>query len=129
MSFNSLYTLSNVYIAAYALLCGGLIVILLVTLHRAGDIFLRESFPDRPEVMRAVRNLLDIGFYLVSFGYVILTFQTSFPIDSFARMTEILSIKVGLFLLLMGALHFFNLLLLALFRRRGAPSSTAPATA
>jgi hypothetical protein len=48
------------------------------------------------------------------------------PLDKIGQVTEVLGIKIGCFLLLLGAMHFFNLLLLAIFRRRG-PAATATA--
>jgi len=114
------------YYIVYSVLCAVLIVFLAVVLHRAGDVFLQDSFPGRPELTKAVARLLDIGFYLVSFGYVALTFQTFMPLDKVGDVTQIVSTKVGCFLLLLGAMHFFNLLLLSIFRRRG-PATAAPA--
>jgi hypothetical protein len=113
------------YFILYAVLCAVLIVWLAIVLHNAGDVFLHDSFPGRQELAKAVARLLDIGFYLVSFGYVALTFQTYMPLDKIGQVTEVISIKVGCFLLLLGAMHFFNLLLLAIFRRR-APATAAP---
>jgi uncharacterized membrane protein YidH (DUF202 family) len=113
------------YYIAYGVLCAALIVCLAIILHRAGDVFLHDSFPGRPELVKAVGRLLDIGFYLVSFGYVALTFRTFMPLDNIAQITQALSIKVGCFLLLLGAMHFFNLLLLAIFRRRGPATANA----
>jgi hypothetical protein len=114
------------YFIIYAVLCAALIVWLAIVLHNAGDVFLQDSFPGRPDLTKAVARLLDIGFYLVSFGYVALTFQTYMPLDKIGQVTEVLGIKIGCFLLLLGAMHFFNLLLLAIFRRRG-PAATATA--
>lgn len=114
------------YFIIYSVLCAVLIVWLAIVLHNAGDVFLHDSFPGRPELAKAVGRLLDIGFYLVSFGYVALTFQTFMPLDNITQVTQAISLKVGCFLLLLGAMHFFNLLLLAIFRRRG-PVTAAPA--
>ena len=117
----------QVYYFLYLGLCTPLIVLLAVALHRAGNVFLQDSFPGRPELVRSVRGLLDIGFYLVCFGYVALTFQTRMQFSAAGDLIEILSWKVGSFLLLLGFMHFFNLLLLSIFRRRG-PVVAAPAS-
>jgi len=53
------------YYVLYAIACGVLIAGLAVILHWAGDVFLHESFRERPELARAVGRLLDIGFSLV----------------------------------------------------------------
>jgi hypothetical protein len=116
------------YFILYSVLCAGLIVSLAIVLHNAGDVFLNDSFPARPELAKAVARLLDIGFYLVSLGYVALTFQTFMPLETITQVTQAISIKVGCFLLLLGAMHFFNLLLLAIFRRRGPATAATVAS-
>jgi hypothetical protein len=108
------------YYALYLAACALLVPALLVVLHRAGDLLLKDASGGRAEFARSIRRLLDIGYFLVSLGYVTLTAQTEMPLQNYAQMTTILSIKLGLFLLLLGALHLVNMLLLALFRSRTA---------
>lgn len=114
------------YYIVYSVFCAALIVFLAVVLGRAGRHFLPDSFPGRPELARGVTHMLYIGFYLVSFGYVTLTMQTFMPMDTVAQVAQIVTYKAGWFLLLLGCLHFFNLFLLMLLRRRGG-TMTMPA--
>jgi hypothetical protein len=112
------------YYVAYLTISVALILWLGRILHRAGAVLLDEAFHDKPALVAAVSHLLDIGFYLMSVGYVIAWTGTYFPMDTFSMVIQIVSGKVGGFLLMLGCVHLFNLLLLALFRRRTFVSAT-----
>jgi hypothetical protein len=119
---NYLETYYCVYIGA----CAVLIVALSWILRGMGRVFLSDVFASNTALVRAVARLMDIGFYLVSFGYVLISYQTMWPINDIGTITRISSVKIGGLLLLLGIAHLFNLLLLALFRQRRAPGA-APA--
>jgi hypothetical protein len=107
----------TLYYAIYSVVSVALVFALLHILHQAGAPFLHDSYDSNPTLARAIRRLLDIGYFLVCAGYFTFTIQTAFPMDHISELTQILTIKLGVFLLLLGVLHVFNLLLLALFRR------------
>ncbi|TCB95672.1 hypothetical protein E0H26_19400 [Micromonospora zingiberis] len=94
----------------------GLTVWVARTLARNGQIFLEEVFSDE-RLARAVNNLLVIGFYLLNLGYVTVAMRHSEPIGSTSQAMEELSWKIGLVLLVLGALHFFNVYALGRYRR------------
>lgn len=119
---NYLETYYCVYVGACAVLIAGLGW----TFHRAGQVFLKDAFAGNTTLVDAVARLLDIGFYLVSLGYVLISYQTMWPINDLGTIIRIASVKIGGLLLLLGIAHLFNLLLLALFRQRRA-SGAAPA--
>ena len=112
-----------VYLGACALLIAGLGW----TFHRAGGVFLKDAFAGNTTLVDAVARLLDVGFYLVSLGYVALTYSTMFPTMDLGWVLKIVSMKVGGLMLLLGVAHLFNLLLLALFRQRRT-AGAAPVT-
>ena len=66
----------------------------------------------------AVNRLLVVGFYLLNLGFVTLTMQTSGNIGSARDGLQLLSVKIGEVLLVLGALHFANLAVFARFRGR-----------
>jgi hypothetical protein len=111
------------YYVLYAIACGVLIAGLAVILHWAGDVFLHESFRERPELARAVGRLLDIGFYLVSAGYVAVTFHSFGQFETLGDVAWVVAWKLGSFLLLLGFLHVFNVLILAIFRGRSGTAA------
>jgi hypothetical protein len=114
------------YYAVYLGACAAFIAALSWILHVAGRTFLNDAFAGNTILVRTVQRLLDTGFYLVSLGYVALTYRTDWPMDSYDTIAKIVSAKIGGFLLLLGVAHLFNMLLLALFRQRRAPGA-APA--
>jgi hypothetical protein len=114
------------YYVLYSIACGLLIAGMALVLHWAGDVFLHDAFRDRPELVGAVARLLDIGFYLVSAGYVALTFRSYVQFNTLGDVDSVMATKLGFFLLLLGFLHVFNVLILAIFRGR---RDAAPAPA
>jgi hypothetical protein len=73
-----------------------------------------------------VNQLLVVGFYLINIGYVTLALKYGErPTDS-AQAIEVLSTKVGLVLLVLGGMHFFNLYIFSKVRRRAALRNEKP---
>ena len=122
--------LEEVYYTAYFGLCAVLIIWLGWILQSAGSVFLNDAFGGNATLVRAVAQLLDVGFYLVSVGYVAVSYRNFWPTNSYsyADVVQQVCIKVGGLMLLLGIAHLFNLLLLALFRRRGSAASGAVAS-
>ena len=112
------------YYAIYLSVCAVLILWLGHTLHSAGNVFLHDAFAGNETVILAISRLLDIGFYLICFGYVAVTYRTFQWFPSFPEVAYTICLKIGGFLLVLGVAHMFNLLVLAALRRRGAGSAT-----
>jgi hypothetical protein len=87
-------------------------------LRRAGSVFLNDAFTGNKRLVSAVAQLLDVGFYMVSLGFVGASFRTYEQLTNKTLVAQVIGEKVGWFLLIMGFTHLFNLLILALFRRR-----------
>ncbi len=88
------------------------------TLSKNGRIFLIDSFLGNEDLADSVNHLLVVGFYLLNMGYILLALQTGDDINSTRLAIEFLSKKIGLVLLVVGALHFFNVFVLAKWRTR-----------
>src|SRR3954451_24489353 len=80
------------------------------TLHKNGRIFLVDSFHGNEGLADSVNHLLVVGFYLVNVGCVALALKYGGTPESAQTALEILSTKVGWVLLILGIMHFFNLL-------------------
>jgi hypothetical protein len=117
------------YYCAYLGVSAILIAGLGWTFHRAGQVFLKDAFAGNATLVDAVARLLDIGFYLVSLGYVALTYSTLMTSIDLSWALKIVSMKIGGLMLLLGVAHLFNLLLLALFRQRRAHTANHVAEA
>jgi hypothetical protein len=79
------------------------------TLFKNGRIFLVEIFHNNQELADSVNKLLVVGFYLINIGYATITLQVLDKIESYQRMIEVLSYKVGAIILILGVIHFLNL--------------------
>ncbi|MCM3876801.1 MAG: hypothetical protein NEA02_10320 [Thermoanaerobaculia bacterium] len=89
------------------------------TLHKNGRIFLVDAFLGNEKLADSVNHLLVVGFYLINIGYVTLALTEKVKPGSVSQVIELLSTKVGLVLLVLGGMHFFNLYVFSRMRRRG----------
>ncbi len=96
------------------------------TLHKNGRIFLVDSFLGNEPLADSVNHLLVVGFYLVNIGFVTLALKYGDKATDAQTALEILSSKVGLVLVVLGVMHFFNLYVFSKLRRRGMMHKQAP---
>jgi Ni,Fe-hydrogenase I cytochrome b subunit len=68
-----------------------------------------------------VNHLLVTGFYLINVGYVSLALETQASVDNARQAIELVSGKIGMVLLVLGVMHFFNLYVFNSIRRRNPP--------
>ncbi len=96
------------------------------TLHRHGRLFLVESFAGNEALADAVNHLLVVGFYLINIGYVTLALEYGSKPSSLQDAVEFLSFKIGLVLVVLGVMHFFNLFIFSRMRRRALLTHQPP---
>ncbi|HZR20662.1 MAG TPA: hypothetical protein VFE51_25495 [Verrucomicrobiae bacterium] len=96
------------------------------TLHKNGRIFLVDSFLGNAALADSVNHLLVVGFYLVNIGFVALALKHGEHAVDAETGLEILSSKVGLVLVVLGAMHFLNLYVFARLRRRATHRNVPP---
>src|SRR5215470_16332305 len=87
------------------------------TLFKNGRVFLVDVFHGNEALAESVNHLLVVGFYLINLGYVSLALRVGGVVATWREGIETLSWKVGLVLLVLGAMHFFNLFVFARIRR------------
>jgi hypothetical protein len=95
------------------------------TLHKNGRVFLVDAFHGNAELADSVNHLLVVGFYLVNLGYVALALKTGAVLTGMRDSIELVSAKIGPVLLILGAMHFFNLYVFSRMRRRAQYFDTA----
>jgi hypothetical protein len=88
------------------------------TLRKNGRIFLVDSFGGNEALADSVNHLLVVGFYLINIGYVTLALRYGEHPTDVAQVMEYLSTKVGLVLVVLGGMHFFNVIVIGRFRHR-----------
>ena len=89
------------------------------TLHHNGRVFLVDAFHGNEELADSVNHLLVVGFYLINAGYVTRALRTTTEVATTRQAIELVSDKFGLVLVVLGAMHFFNLYIFNRLRTRG----------
>ena len=88
------------------------------TLHKNGRVFLVDVFHGNDALADSVNHLLVVGFYLINFGYVSMALKLGYVINDAQEGIEALSVKIGMVLIVLGGMHFFNLFIFSRMRRR-----------
>lgn len=95
------------------------------TLHRNGRVFLIDCFHGNKELADSVNHLLVVGFYLINVGFVSLALRFGVLAGDVKEALESLSTKMGLVLLVLGFMHFFNLAVFTTCRRKALYAKAA----
>lgn len=90
------------------------------TLSGNGIVFLVECFGHDEVLAKSTNHLLVVGFYLMNLGFIMLALQFGEPPATVPDMVVFLSSKVGLAVVVLGAMHFFNMHAIATFGRKVA---------
>ncbi len=96
------------------------------TLHRNGRVFLVDCFHRNEPLADSVNHLLVVGFYLVNLGFVAMFLKLGEAVTAPQDVFEALSGKMGVVLLALGAMHFFNLFVFTRVRRRALLEQVPP---
>lgn len=88
------------------------------TLFMHGRVFLVDIFHGNELLADSVNKLLVVGFYLINVGYAVYTLRILGEIASIQSVIERLSLKIGAIILILGAMHFFNLFVFFKLRKR-----------
>jgi hypothetical protein len=117
-------TIMNLYILTYSIY---LIISIAVTmvvarvLFRNGRVFLVDIFHGNELLADSVNRLLLVGFYLVNIGYISLALEENFLIENLQVVMERLSYKLGIIILILGAMHFLNIFVFFNLRKKSQP--------
>lgn len=111
---------------AYLLISIAVTVWVARTLHRNGRVFLVEAFSGHEPMADSVNHLLVVGFYLVNTGYVAMALRFGAKPSTLEDVFIYLSSKIGIVLLVLGAMHFLNLKIFSNFRRRALLATRPP---
>ena len=88
------------------------------TLSRNGIVFLKECFGHDDALANSTNHLLVVGFYLVNLGWILLTLRYGTAPETLAQTITFLSSKIGLVVVVLGVMHFFNMNAIAKFGRK-----------
>jgi len=99
----------------YLAISVGMTVWVARALSSNGEIFLIRCFGQDQELASSTNRLLVIGFYLINLGFISYRLN-DWHVDTVSLIPEVGS-RVGISLLVLGAMHFFNMLMIARFGR------------
>lgn len=84
-------------------------------LSRSGQVFLTRCFGHDEELANSTNRLLVIGFYLVNIGFICMRLN-AWPAEQI-ELIPALGSRIGSSILVLGVMHFVNMLLIARFGR------------
>lgn len=93
----------------YLVISIGLTVWVARVLFKHGARFLVDAMGGDTGLADSWNHLLVVGFYLINLGYVSFNLKVGSPVGNPQQAIEVLAAQVGLVLLVLGVMHFFNL--------------------
>jgi hypothetical protein len=103
---------------AYLLIAVPITVWVASTLSHNGRVFLADVFESKLELADAVNKLLVVGFYLLNLGFVMLYLRGGGEVADLTGLFETISVKIGIVMLVLGVIHFVNVIVFSSMRRR-----------
>lgn len=85
-------------------------------LYHLGAIYLKHYIQDT-SICESINRILLIGYYLVNLGFCALTLHQWNALDTYTLLLEVLAYKIGLILLVLGTLHFFNIIFISVLSK------------
>ncbi len=114
-----------VYIG-YVVLCTGITIWVGSILRRNGPTFIGHGTQLPEPLVKSMAHLLIVGFYLVNFGLIAFALESDKEAATPTTAVELISTKVGGIMLLIGAMHFFMLVIFSKLRSSDALAPLAP---
>jgi hypothetical protein len=111
-------TMVEVSYLLYLAISLGITVWVARTVSKNGEVFLIHCFGHDEILARSTNHLLVVGFYLVNIGFITLTLSLGTEPTTMPEAIRFLSSKVGLAVLVLGGMHFFNMSAVAHFGRK-----------
>jgi hypothetical protein len=93
----------------YLVLAIGMTIWVAWTLSTNGKIYLIRCFGHDAELATSINHLLVVGFYLVNLGFIALALSGAGEVATYPAMMRLLGWYVGLAVLVLGGMHFFNM--------------------
>jgi len=115
----------SIYIA-YFLISLGMTIWVARTLHKNGRIFLVDAFSGNQQMADSVNHLLVVGFYLVNIGFILLFLRVGEKPTDLVQGVEYISTKLGIVMLVLGGMHFFNMFNFSKMRKKAIAHNLPP---
>ena len=112
-----------IYIA-YTIISIGMTAWVARTLHKNGRIFLVDAFGGNEKMADSVNHLLVVGFYLINLGFILLYLRFGTKPATLVEGIEYIATKLVVVMLVLGAMHFFNIYNFDRLRKKNAHRTT-----
>lgn len=107
--------MTNLAYALYLVISIAMTIWVARVLSESGEMFLIKCFGQDEALAKSTNRLLVIGFYLVNIGFIC-TRLDGWKAGAIDLIPDVGS-RVGLSILVLGAMHFFNMFMIAKFGR------------
>lgn len=87
------------------------------TLSKNGEVFLVKCFGQDEVLAKSTNHLLVVGFYLINIGVIALRLDGWSLARAEAGLIPYVGAKIGFSVLVLGAMHFFNMMMIARYGR------------
>jgi hypothetical protein len=114
-----------IYIA-YFFISLGMTIWVARTLHKNGRLFLVDAFSGNQQMADSVNHLLVVGFYLINIGFILLFLRVGEKPTDLVQGVEYISTKLGIVMLVLGGMHFFNMFNFSKMRKKGIARNSPP---
>jgi len=85
--------------------------------YKNGAIFIYQIIQE-DELTMLLNKFLLMGYYLMNLGYMAVSIYFWEQIGSFLEMINIVSQRIGLIVLMLAGMHYFNMIFIALFGKK-----------
>ncbi|MGY1409379.1 hypothetical protein ACW5EG_07360 [Luteimonas sp. A611] len=109
------FVMTHLAYGLYLTISIGMTIWVARALSSNGEVFLVRCFGQDTELAASTNRLLVIGFYLVNLGFISYRLG-NWQVDTISLIPEVGS-RVGISLLVLGLMHFLNMILIAKFGR------------
>ena len=94
------------------------------TLFRNGKVYMLDIFKGREAIATATNKLFETGFYLLNLGFALMILEINVYDNTYQRLIEELSYKIGGFSIYLGLMLFVNLYFFFRGKRKAKESQT-----
>jgi hypothetical protein len=108
------FVMTNLAYGLYLVLSIAMTIWVARVLSKNGELFLIKCFGQDEDLAKSTNHLLVIGFYLVNIGFICTRLGTGWNMNPEDFIPAVGS-RVGLSVLVLGGMHFFNMLMIAKF--------------
>jgi len=111
MSSDNSFSALHLAYALYLAVSIGMTIWVARELSSTGETFLIRCFGQDQELARSTNRLLVIGFYLMNLGFI--CYRLGFWVPGEMSLVADIGSRIGVTLLVLGAMHFFNMVMIA----------------